>query len=46
MYVKKLFKQVLGRSEDALVQKVLKAQPRLYPPKIAPDGSIMEWVSE
>ncbi|KAJ6948900.1 hypothetical protein NC651_003034 [Populus alba x Populus x berolinensis] len=35
--------EVLGRSEDALVQKVLKAQPRLYPPKIAPDGSIMEW---
>ncbi|KAF9665972.1 hypothetical protein SADUNF_Sadunf16G0180600 [Salix dunnii] len=35
--------EVLGRSEDALVQNVLKAQPRLYPPKIAPDGSIMEW---
>ncbi|KAJ4837467.1 hypothetical protein Tsubulata_013177 [Turnera subulata] len=38
--------KVLDRSEDALIQKVLKAQPRLRPTKIAEDGSVMEWVQE
>ncbi|KAJ4716204.1 Alpha-L-fucosidase 2 [Melia azedarach] len=38
--------EVLGRSEDALVEKVQKAQPRLRPTKIAQDGSIMEWAQE
>lgn len=36
--------QVLGRSKDALVGKVLEAQSRLLPYKIARDGSLMEWV--
>lgn len=38
-------KQVLG-TQDAVVQKVREAQPRLLPTKIARDGSIMEWVSQ
>lgn len=37
-------KQILGRSEDALIGKVRQAQPRLLPYKIARDGSLMEWV--
>lgn len=37
-------KQVLGKTEDDLIKKVLAAQPRLLPTKIARDGSIMEWV--
>ena len=37
-------KQVLGTTEDDLIKKVLAAQPRLLPTKIARDGSIMEWV--
>ncbi|XAR72944.1 Alpha-L-fucosidase [Bertholletia excelsa] len=35
--------EVLGKSEDDLIERVQKALPRLYPPKIARDGSIMEW---
>ncbi|KAM7482454.1 hypothetical protein LguiB_007037 [Lonicera macranthoides] len=35
--------KVLGKSEDDLVKRVCEAQPRLYPTKIARDGSIMEW---
>ncbi|CAL5379019.1 unnamed protein product [Camellia sinensis] len=35
--------QALGKSDDDLVDRVRKAQPRLYPTKIARDGSIMEW---
>lgn len=35
--------EVLGKSEDDLVERVHKALPRLYPTKIARDGSIMEW---
>lgn len=38
--------QVLGKSKDDLVENVKKAQQKLYPTKIARDGSIMEWVSE
>ncbi|KAI4295717.1 hypothetical protein L6164_035733 [Bauhinia variegata] len=38
--------EVLGRNEDDIVKKVYKAQPRLYPTKIAGDGSIMEWVKD
>ncbi|KAL8116262.1 alpha-L-fucosidase 2-like isoform X1 [Apium graveolens] len=37
---------VLGRSQDDLVKNVLKAQSRLYPMKIARDGSIMEWAQD
>ncbi|KAK1390989.1 alpha-L-fucosidase 2 [Heracleum sosnowskyi] len=38
--------EVLGKSGDDLVKKVLKAQTRLYPTKIAKDGSIMEWAED
>ena len=37
---------MLGKSDDDLVERVRKAQPRLPPTKIARDGSIMEWVRE
>ena len=39
-------KQILGRSEDALVGKVREARSKLPPTKIARDGSIMEWVRQ
>lgn len=39
-------KQILGRSQDALVGKVREAQLKLPPTKIARDGSIMEWVRQ
>ncbi|WOG82450.1 hypothetical protein DCAR_0101614 [Daucus carota subsp. sativus] len=38
--------EVLGKSQDDLVKNVLKAQSRLYPTKIARDGSIMEWAQD
>lgn len=38
--------EVLGRNEDAFVQKVHKAQPRLYPTKIDEEGCIMEWAQD
>ncbi|GMQ01020.1 hypothetical protein CsSME_00047823 [Camellia sinensis var. sinensis] len=38
--------EVLGKSEDDLIERVRKAQPRLYPTKIAMDGSIMEWAED
>ncbi|KAJ9537959.1 hypothetical protein OSB04_030692 [Centaurea solstitialis] len=38
--------KVLGKAEDELIKKVLEAQPRLYPTKIAKDGSIMEWAED
>ncbi|KAF9621997.1 hypothetical protein IFM89_029217 [Coptis chinensis] len=38
--------EILGRSEDKLVQNVQKAEPKLYPTKIARDGSIMEWAED
>ncbi|KAE8008055.1 hypothetical protein FH972_004603 [Carpinus fangiana] len=38
--------EVLGKTEDSLVKKVLAAQPRLPPTKIARDGSIMEWAQD
>ncbi|KAI5314764.1 PREDICTED: alpha-L-fucosidase [Prunus dulcis] len=38
--------EVLGRTQDAVVQKVREAQPRLLPTKIARDGSIMEWAQD
>lgn len=34
--------KVLGM-EDQFLQKVIKAQAKLAPPKIAPDGRLMEW---
>ncbi|KAG8368442.1 hypothetical protein BUALT_Bualt15G0045900 [Buddleja alternifolia] len=36
----------LGKSDDDLIARVRKAQPLLYPTKIARDGSIMEWGQE
>ncbi|KAL3843885.1 hypothetical protein ACJIZ3_001288 [Penstemon smallii] len=33
----------LGKSDVDLIERVHKAQARIYPPKIAKDGSIMEW---
>ncbi|XVE93456.1 hypothetical protein REPUB_Repub01dG0194300 [Reevesia pubescens] len=38
--------EVLDRNEDDLVKRVRKAQSRLYPTKIAKDGSIMEWAQD
>lgn len=38
--------EILGKGEDDLIKKVLEAQPRLYPTKIAADGSIMEWAQD
>ncbi|KAK9286231.1 hypothetical protein L1049_014617 [Liquidambar formosana] len=38
--------EVLGKNEDDLVEKVRKAQPKLYSTKIARDGSIMEWAQD
>lgn len=38
--------EVLGKSEDPLLERVRKAQPRLPPTKIARDGSIMEWAQD
>ncbi|XWS62968.1 hypothetical protein CRYUN_Cryun06bG0056100 [Craigia yunnanensis] len=38
--------QVLDKNEDDLVKRVRKAQSRLYPTKIAKDGSIMEWAQD
>ncbi|KAM7482456.1 hypothetical protein LguiB_007039 [Lonicera macranthoides] len=38
--------EVLGKSKDVVVEKVQKAQARLYPTKIARDGSVMEWAQD
>ncbi|XP_022763460.1 alpha-L-fucosidase 2-like isoform X1 [Durio zibethinus] len=38
--------EVLGRKNDALIGKVLEAQTKLPPTKIARDGSIMEWAQD
>lgn len=38
--------EVLGKSKTDLIQRVLKAQPRLPPTKIARDGSILEWAQD
>ncbi|KAI3774684.1 hypothetical protein L1987_49244 [Smallanthus sonchifolius] len=38
--------QVLGKSEDDLIKKVVESQSKLYPTKIATDGSIMEWAQD
>ncbi|KAK9667164.1 hypothetical protein RND81_14G237700 [Saponaria officinalis] len=37
---------VLGKSNDTLVQRVLKAQAKLPPYKISKDGSLMEWAED
>ncbi|KAL3515334.1 hypothetical protein ACH5RR_022236 [Cinchona calisaya] len=38
--------EVLDKSEDDLIERVRKAQRRLYPTKIARDGTIMEWARD
>ncbi|KAJ8764908.1 hypothetical protein K2173_010373 [Erythroxylum novogranatense] len=38
--------EVLGRSDDPLIQKIRRAQPRLRPTTIARDGSVMEWAED
>ncbi|KAI7755645.1 hypothetical protein M8C21_007352 [Ambrosia artemisiifolia] len=38
--------QVLGKSEDDLIKKVVESQSKLYPTHIAKDGSIMEWAQD
>ncbi|CAI0430920.1 unnamed protein product [Linum tenue] len=38
-----LCKQILGRTDDELIQKVREAQQQLPPTKISRDGTIMEW---
>ncbi|KAL6545905.1 hypothetical protein OROGR_009779 [Orobanche gracilis] len=36
----------LGQSDDNLIERISKAQPRLKTTQIAKDGSIMEWAKE
>ncbi|KAK4477001.1 hypothetical protein RD792_016203 [Penstemon davidsonii] len=36
----------LGKTDDALIARVNKAQLRLYPTRIGRDGSIMEWAQD
>lgn len=38
--------EVLGKTQDTIVEKVRDAQSRLLPTKIARDGSIMEWAQD
>ncbi|GLT47341.1 hypothetical protein SLA2020_210460 [Shorea laevis] len=38
--------EILGREGKNLIEKVQNAQQRLYPTKIARDGSIMEWAQD
>ncbi|XP_033510204.1 alpha-L-fucosidase 2 isoform X1 [Nicotiana tomentosiformis] len=38
--------EVLGKSDDDLIKRVLKAQPHLCSTRIARDGSIMEWAQD
>ncbi|KAL6961910.1 Alpha-L-fucosidase 2 [Sarracenia purpurea var. burkii] len=38
--------EVLHKTEDDLIERVRKAQPRLNPTKVARDGSIMEWAQD
>ncbi|THG19820.1 alpha-L-fucosidase 2-like [Camellia sinensis] len=38
--------EALGKSDDDLVDRIRKAQPQIYPTKIARDGSIMEWAQD
>ncbi|XP_031480397.1 alpha-L-fucosidase 2-like isoform X2 [Nymphaea colorata] len=38
--------EVLGRSEDDFIKKIKAASLKLYPTKIARDGSIMEWAQD
>ncbi|KAL5561325.1 hypothetical protein UlMin_031072 [Ulmus minor] len=38
--------EALGKSRDALVEKVQEVQSKLLPTKIARDGSIMEWAQD
>ncbi|XP_071714997.1 alpha-L-fucosidase 2-like [Rutidosis leptorrhynchoides] len=38
--------EILGKGENDLIKKVIRALPRLYPTKIAKDGSIMEWAQD
>ncbi|KAG4168400.1 hypothetical protein ERO13_A12G021350v2 [Gossypium hirsutum] len=38
--------EVLDKNEDDLVKRVRNAQSRLYPTKVAKDGSIMEWAQD
>ncbi|XP_076912815.1 alpha-L-fucosidase 2-like, partial [Bidens hawaiensis] len=38
--------EVLGKSKTDVIQRVVKAQQRLYPTKIARDGSILEWAQD
>lgn len=35
--------EVLGKQDDAFVQKVAATLPRVYRPQIGPDGRLMEW---
>ncbi|PIA27025.1 hypothetical protein AQUCO_08300007v1 [Aquilegia coerulea] len=37
---------ILGKNKDTLVEKVRMAQHKLYPTKIARDGSILEWAED
>ncbi|KAL1218130.1 Alpha-L-fucosidase 2 [Cardamine amara subsp. amara] len=38
--------EVLGKTNDTLIGKVIAAQAKLPPTRIAKDGSIMEWVED
>eukprot|EP01018_Ginkgo_biloba_P015598 Gb_36169 [translate_table: standard] len=38
--------EVLGNTADDFIQKIKAAQPKLFRPKIARDGSLMEWAQD
>ncbi|XP_057863785.2 alpha-L-fucosidase 2 isoform X2 [Cryptomeria japonica] len=38
--------KVLGSTNDDLIQKMKAALPNLFPPKVARDGSLMEWAQD
>ncbi|GLJ31426.1 hypothetical protein SUGI_0630630 [Cryptomeria japonica] len=38
--------EVLGNTNDDLIQKMKAALPNLFPPKVSQDGSLMEWAQD
>lgn len=41
-----VYQQVLGKTNETLIGKVIAAQANLPPTRIAKDGSIMEWAED
>ncbi|KAK4766397.1 hypothetical protein SAY87_008039 [Trapa incisa] len=38
--------EILGKKEDAIIKRVVAAQPRLPPYRVSKDGSLMEWAED